>query len=45
MIQDTELQSPLNLAAGKLGSGRTEDREAAPRRRSIRSASAWRRRT
>ena len=28
MFQDTDLQSPLNVAAGKLGLGRTEDREA-----------------
>src|SRR5438093_1272813 len=27
MIQETELQSPLNLTAGKLGFGRPEDRE------------------
>jgi DNA-directed RNA polymerase subunit beta' len=28
MFQDTDLQSPLNVAAGKLGLGRTEDRES-----------------
>src|SRR5881409_1880855 len=33
MIQETELQSPLNLTAGKLGFGRPEDREQ--RRRGV----------
>ena len=27
MIQETELQSPLNLSAGKLGFSRTDERE------------------